>query len=489
MDIISGVASYLNSAQNTSGLTPSQWATNLPAMVNIDANLNSTAGARAAFSTIYGISTTNQTFGYTVMVGGVATHPYMDALSGVASYLTSAQNTSSMTAGQWAANLPVMVNINNAVASNNLRSQFATVYGISTGNQTYGYTVMVNGVATHPYQDALSGIASYMSTHSSYTIASFVAELPRMVNLDSALQSNGLRTNFATIYGVSTTNQTFGYTYTDPITGLVTHPYKDILAGTAAYMASNTDYTISSFVFEVQKLPLLDAALASNNLRTVFSAKNGILGSQQRFSNSDYKIMLSGTAGYMYTHQSTFTITDFVNELEALRYNATRYIGDLDSALTANGTVVRNAFADIYGIAVADQVMANQDYQDTLAQTSLYMSVDTTYKIADFIQGLKDYAASPQLVTNTQQMISADDTLTAGVTPADTGTGTTTSDTETQTTTTTTTTILGDTSVAQRIALKEQISSYSSSASPLMVTKPSPWADLKQQAMSESTAN
>ncbi|MBU1808798.1 MAG: hypothetical protein KJ661_04485, partial [Candidatus Omnitrophica bacterium] len=319
LSAIQGIASYMTA-------NPTYTIANFTAELSKSAALHSaiiSGNLGAALEIVSGISVADQTS---------VTDTYRAYLAGVvngtgytlAGYIATLQTTDS--ANQ----------IDLALNSGSLRADFAAIYGIANNSQV---------LTDASYLSILQGIAGYMASNPSYTIGSFTAELQALSAIDGAIESNNLRNEFASIYGIAVSDQVF-----------TNQNYRYTLAGTAGYMASNPSYTIESFTAELQALSVIDGAIASNNLRNEFASIYGIAVSDQVFTNQNYRYILAGTAGYMASNPS-YTIESFVNELSKS--------ASLHAALDSNG--LREAFAAVSGISVADQISVTTKYRGYLA--------------------------------------------------------------------------------------------------------------------------
>ncbi|MDD5496341.1 MAG: hypothetical protein PHP46_04485, partial [Candidatus Omnitrophica bacterium] len=359
------------------------------------------------------------------------------ALSGLASYMLAHPE---YTVDTLKAELPKMAEIHTAVSTGSaeLKNAFATIYGIAVADQLF---TNVN------YRYVLSGLANYMISHPEHTISTFIQQLPqlpaKMTALHDAIKNNdSLKNNFFRIYDIAVADQKFDPT--DPTNANKNNTaYKALLAGIASYMCTNQYYTVDNFVNEIQKLPELDDAITNNNMRDAFANVYNIATAYQVFSNTEYKNMLSGIAGYMY-YEPSFTIADFVRETQKLH--------EIDTALNASDN--REAFKILYGIEIADQKFTNADYKAILLDVVNFMKNNPGYTVDSYIAELRQFSGLDKADDIPQELLvnATTDVNKANVGPA-----------------TIDNPVAGDQDVAARLELKGQMLRYGKGHTPQMV--------------------
>ncbi len=399
-------------------------------MTEIDAAIG-TNSLRDEFVTVYGIAIADQIFSSSNP--SLSNKQYRDFLAGMASYMINNPSYTIATFTDVLSHQPAkMTNINNAIDTTALRNNFATVYGIAATDQLFNAS---NPALTNAaYRDLLAGLSSYMIQNpSELSPAKFAGTLPIMVSLDSSLATKNLRSNFATIYGIATNQQVFSNT-----------AYRNIISGTASYMYSNSGYTIAKFENEIQKLPILDAALSSYNLRSVYAAYTGVYSRNQVFSNSEYKGWLSGMAGYMMDNPY-YSVYNWIAEIQGIAPDANEYVSSVNTEVAAHN--IRDAFASYYGISEPNQIMTNVDYVECLMRISLYINSTSGYSVDKFIQNLEAYKAAQLKTQQASEMVEAP---TASPTVSTSNTG--------------------SEDAVELIALRSKLTGYSSGSTPQMVT-------------------
>jgi hypothetical protein len=259
--------------------------------------------------------------------------------------------------------------------------------------------------------------------------------------------TQGGRDAFASIYDISVANQTFGYYELDVDSNKV-YKYRDILSGTAGYINSadnqnaTNPLTTSAWVADLLTATQIDHQLTvQSGARDAFAKIYYVSVANQTFGYYEldadgnkvytYRDVLSGTAGYINSADNQGSD----NPITAAGW-ATQCINmvALDESLTAQDRI---NFEIIFGIAVADQKFSNEAYRNI---------------IAGFAGSVTPNAAAAAEVT-----VKSADIVVA------------TSDSN-----------IGDTSVAQRMELKQSLLSYSGGQSPQIVTKQSTLKTLGQ---------
>ncbi|NQT23694.1 MAG: hypothetical protein HQ579_09710, partial [Candidatus Omnitrophica bacterium] len=281
----------------------------LPDVVDLDHELGAQT-LRGAFETLFGIEEGDQNFDnndYSHLLFGIVGSGIYDE-EGFLGAILSAES------------LHVAIS-----ADPNLIDDFAVVYGIEDTDQIPG---------NQQYIETLFGIVGTVG----YIQSDFLTALPKVVSLDAALDSQSLRDDFATLFGIAVT--TTAQDFSD-------HDYAALLFG----IVGDPEYVEAEFLGALPDAASLHVALGVNDLRDEFEAVFGVVVANQVPGNQEYIEELFDTVGY-----------DQYDETEFLTYLP--MVANFDAQLESQG--LRDAFETLFGIAVVDQNFENHDYADLL---------------------------------------------------------------------------------------------------------------------------
>ncbi|UCD55170.1 MAG: HEAT repeat domain-containing protein, partial [Candidatus Omnitrophota bacterium] len=239
-----------------------------------------------------------------------------------------------------------------------VRDEFALIYGIATVDQNLDNPI---------YVDLINGILGYINSTPDYEITDFVTELEKMAELHAGLDTNSLRDEFALITGIAIADQ-------NPA---VNESYRFELAGIIAYINSTPGYEIADFLAELEDVVSLHNAL--DNLRDEFKRTYGIEVTDQVLTNKAYRETLMGIVSYI-NETPGYEISVFLTGLGGV-------VG-LHDVLNINN--LKDEFETIHGIPVANQVLTNTNYKQTLTGIVSYINETPGYEIADFLAELED---------------------------------------------------------------------------------------------------
>ncbi|MBU0605139.1 MAG: DUF3131 domain-containing protein, partial [Candidatus Omnitrophica bacterium] len=168
---------------------------------------------------------------------------YKDTLSGIASYINEHADYTEpgyFTKTDFIYELTKTAALHNAIISGNLGAALEIVSGISVADQTS---------VTSEYKGYLAGVVN----GAGYTLAGYIATLTAadLANqIDLALNSGTLRTDFETMYKIALADQV-----------MTTPAYLSAIQGIASYMTANPTYTIANFTAELLNSAALHNAL------------------------------------------------------------------------------------------------------------------------------------------------------------------------------------------------------------------------------------
>lgn len=333
--------------------------------------------------------------------------------------------------------MPMTLQVHNAILANDLQDEFAAMYKISVADQVLGNTT---------YKDTVSGIGGWILSNSDFnkstyfTISDFVRELTDTCALHSALSanSNALREIFASISGISVADQISG-----------TDVYRGYLAG----VTGGAGYALTEYVATLSGPNNVHLALEAGTLRADFALLYKIASSDQTLSNTSYRSILDGVAGYI-SGKSGYTISDWTTELlksaslhrsldsnnlrdifegvsgipvsdqvsitdvyrgylagivSGLDYDKTKYIVTLQTInavhVALNTNNFRTSFAAMYKIPVANQVLTNETYMARIQGIASYIVSTSGWTITRFTTELRKTAALHQALADNRLRI------------------------------------------------------------------------------------
>jgi len=280
---------------------------------------------------------------------------YFSIIQGVASFING---SGSYDLADWTEELSKSASLHRAIDTNDLRDIFEGVSGISVADQV--------AVTTH-----YRGNLAYIMNYPGYVEADYIASLSGLKDLHLALDAGNLRADFAVLYLIPEAGQV-----------LSNYMYIQRIQSVAGYIDMTDGYELADWIAELAVTADLHTGLDTNDLRDTFADIYGIpVELQVPYQSYFYHNELSGIASYIIENDST--AATFLAELVMMR--------DLHEALEAD--TLREYFAFLYDIGEVDQVFTNSTYADEMRGIASWILHNPGYDLDDeWIAGLASIA-------------------------------------------------------------------------------------------------